>query len=80
MVLAFFEGPEGTIWVQSTQSDDADGQARTEWHIFDQEGRYRGTLDLGKFSPFRTVQDRVYGLTTDDLGVQYVVRARIDGL
>jgi hypothetical protein len=80
MVVSLFEGPEGTIWVQSAIDDDPEEEPGSEWHIFDREGRFRGTLELGNFSPSRTVQDKVYGIARDELGVQYVVRMRIEGL
>jgi hypothetical protein len=51
-----------------------------EWHVFDTEGRFLGTLDLGDFQPLRAVEDKIYGVEADDLGVQYVVRMKIDGL
>jgi hypothetical protein len=80
MISYLFEGPRGTIWVASQKADEAGNPSGINWYFFDSEGRFLGTLDLGDFQPMRALEDRVYGVEADDLGVQYVVRMKIDGL
>jgi hypothetical protein len=80
MISYLFEGPRGTSWVASQKADEAGNPSGINWYFFDSEGRFLGTLDLGDFQPMRALEDRVYGVEADDLGVQYVVRMKIDGL
>lgn len=70
--------PSGHVWVASIVEDRAVGQVLD---VFDPEGRYLGRLDApitltGSSLVFR--DDRIYGLTTDELGVTYVVRLRVE--
>lgn len=80
MITSLFEGPEGTIWVGSPTTSEGTDPSGTIWYTFNTDGHFLGTLDLDNFQPVRAVGDRMYGLTTDDLGVQYVVRMKIEGL
>jgi len=80
MITYLFEGPRGTIWVASQKADAEGNPSGMNWYLFDSEGRFLGTLDIGDLQPVRAVDDRIYGLTQDDLRVQYVVRMRIEGL
>ena len=79
---SFFIDDEGNLWVeQQVAASDSDNAGRI-FDLFDPEGRYLGTLRL-PFSlawsrPEPIVRDGIlYGVTRDELGVQYVVRARI---
>ena len=79
---SFFIGDEGNLWVeQQVAASDSDNAGRL-FDLFDPEGRYLGTLRL----PFSLAWSRpepivregiLYGVTSDEVGVQYVVRARI---
>ncbi|HEX2166207.1 MAG TPA: 6-bladed beta-propeller [Longimicrobiales bacterium] len=77
-VRRFFFADDGAIWVEREAGPDDQGR---HFDIFDPTGRYLGILDL----PFSLtgsapiIRDgRLYGITADELGVQYVVRARIE--
>ena len=79
---SFFIDDEGNLWVeQQVAASDADNAGRL-FDLFDAEGRYLGTLRL----PFSLAWSRpvpivrkgvLYGVTSDEIGVLYVVRARI---
>ena len=80
---SFFIDDEGNLWVeQQVAASDSDNAGRI-FDLFDPEGRHLGTLRL----PFSLAWSRpepiaragvLYGVTRDEVGVQYVVRARID--
>ncbi len=54
--------------------------ASTTWHVFGTDARYLGEIELPpRFKAMRVVGDRVYGVATDELDVQYVVRLRVVG-
>lgn len=79
---SFFIDDEGNLWVeQQVAASDADNAGRL-FDLFDAEGRYLGVLRL-PFSlawsrPEPVVREGVlYGVTSDEVGVPYVVRARI---
>ena len=79
---SFFIDDAGNLWVeQQVAASDSDNAGRL-FDLFDPEGRYLGTLRL-PFSlawsrPEPIVRDGIlYGVTSDEVGVQYVVRARI---
>ena len=74
-------GPAGSVWVQRILSgDELAGEdetfdvqdlGSTEWHVFDSEGRYLGTVTFpGKYQPIRAMGDRFYGIARDELDVQ----------
>lgn len=77
IVESIFLDNRGRIWVRV--HDGGDG---TTFDIFSREGRYEGTVT----SPLAivtapapvVVDDRIYAVYTDELGVQYVLRGRID--
>lgn len=74
----FAAAPSGHVWVAPVVEGEDVG---TVLDVFDPEGRYLGRVR----SPITLSQraltfrdDRLYGLTSDDLGVNYVVRLRIE--
>lgn len=78
----FFVDDQDNIWVERVTEDlQESGQVHD---VFDPHGRFLGTVTL----PFPLSRlprpavrgNRIYGVTTDSLGVQYVVRARIERL
>ena len=80
-VVSFFLDDEGNVWVERAAASGED--AGHLFDLFDPEGRYLGTLRF-PFSlqpasnPGPIVRDGVlHGVTSDELGVPYVVRARI---
>ena len=86
---AVFVGPSGTIWVQHAVSAETvfDEQAVIldifgipDWDVFDEEGRFLGTVTMPeRFSPRLFDGDRIYGVWADELDVQYVLVLRIVG-
>ena len=101
----FSYGPAGTLLVQRVlpvrelaaeeqkemSLNSAVPPGRSEWDVFDSEGRYLGGVVIpeseftgtGRF--FRFFRDRatgkwyMYSIWSDDLDVEYIVRWRIDG-
>jgi len=87
-----FIGPEETLWVQRVQSarelaagaeEEVEFDPRDivspEWEIFDAEGRYLGVVTLPDgFIPFTLKGDAMYGIWTDEMDVQYVMRLRVN--
>lgn len=87
-----FLGPEGTLWVQRIRSakdmaagaeEGAEFDARAigspEWEVLDSEGRYLGIVNLPeRFAPTKVKGDLIYGLWTDELDVQYIMRIRLN--
>jgi hypothetical protein len=79
-VQGFQVGDDGYLWVNAIQSDT--GSQRRVFEIFDPEGRFLGEVRL----PFPLMsypapilrRDRLIGVTQDDAGVPYIVRARIE--
>jgi hypothetical protein len=76
----FILGDDGTLWV----NPNLDGHSRRAidvLDVFDPEGRYLGRLDLPSallYVPAPIVRNgMLYGVTQDDLGVSYVVSARL---
>lgn len=67
---------DGHLWVRPTLAERGEGDA---WDVFDPDGRYLGRVrtaySLGRVH-FRG--GRIYAVRADELGVQYVVRLRID--
>lgn len=78
-VQSFFVADDGHLWVNATRADTA--QANRVFEIFDPEGRYLGRLHLPfalLTSPLPLIgADRIVAVTQDELGVPYLVRARI---
>ena len=89
-LAALLGGPDGSLWVQRVDPDDAldvadlaDMQSMDlgspRWDIFDVDGRYLGVLEMPEgFAPRRVMEDRIYGIHRDELGVQRVVRLRLE--
>jgi len=82
-------GPAGTIWVQrvhpvsellTLEEPDFNDVGSRDWDIFNQEGRFMGTLLMPpRFTPHVFRGDKLFGVLRDELGVQYVVRLGIVG-
>lgn len=76
-ISTFHLADDGHLWVRLTARDDEEGY---HYHVFDPEGRFLGPVatdtGLGNNPVFR--EDRIYGVVSDSLGVQYVVRAALD--
>ncbi|MDX1395492.1 MAG: hypothetical protein R3195_13980 [Gemmatimonadota bacterium] len=84
-------GPDGSIWVQRLR--DLGGMSAEEreefnpmvgfgsptWDVFDAEGRYMGRVEMpDRFQPIRFQDDRIYGIWTDDLDVQYALILEVE--
>ncbi len=80
-VVSFVLDDEGNIWVERAAVSDEDGGRAFD--VFDPEGRYLGMLPLPfplplASNPEPIIRDGVlHGVTSDESGVPYVVRARI---
>ena len=80
-VVSFVLDDEGNVWVEHATASGEDGGR--SFDIFDPEGRYLGVLRLPfplplASSPEPIIRDGVlHGVTSDESGVPYVVRARI---
>jgi hypothetical protein len=86
---SLFGGPDGTTWVQRakdvstiTDSDleayDVRAVGASTYEVFDADGRYLGEIaPPDEFEPLHSAGEYVYGISRDDLGVQYVVRLRV---
>jgi hypothetical protein len=86
-------GPQGTTWIQHVQraSDLSDEQLENyniieesgapDWDVFDSQGRLLGIVTMpDRFAPRVFSGDRIYGVWRDELGVQYLMRLRINGM
>lgn len=85
-------GPAGTLWVQKAVSFDALTEGADEgeeldlqnlgspnWDVFDTEGRYLGIIRLpDRFAPVTVDGDYLYGVWSDELDVQYVMRLLVN--
>lgn len=79
---AFFIDDEGNIWVDRRVPASEAHDERRLFDLFDSEGRFLGTMrlpfELASSVPEPIVRGGVlYGVTSDELGVLYVVRATI---
>lgn len=76
-MAGFTVADDGHLWVQLAPPTDQDS---ARYHVFDPAGRFLGEVtmeeSLGRYTVFR--DDRIYGVVSDSLGVQYVVRWRVD--
>lgn len=82
-------GPEGTTWVQRVEADPDSDALTAEalqagdfgsplWDVFDRDGVFLGAVELPeRFVPFRFVDEMLYGVGRDELGVQRIVRLRL---
>ncbi|MBT8398193.1 MAG: 6-bladed beta-propeller [Gemmatimonadetes bacterium] len=87
-----FYGPGETLWAQRIRSarDLAEGAdedfefnpqeiGSPEWEVFDNQGRWLGVVTLpDRFAPVKVDGDHLYGVWSDELDVQYVVRLLVD--
>ena len=79
---SFFIDDLGSLWVeQRVAAADADDDGRL-FDLFDPEGRYLGTLrlpfELAWSIPEPIVREgALYGVTSDEIGVLYLVRGRV---
>jgi hypothetical protein len=94
-ILTLAAGPVGTIWVQHVQppselSDEALASSRqdhivedfgaSEWEVFDCEGRFLGVVAMPeRFKPILFRGDVIYGVSRDELNLEYVLRLHIAG-
>lgn len=78
LLQGFAVSDSGRLWVEVTTVDP---EVRYRFDVYDAEGVYLGGIDSDlAFSPWPlVVRGRVYGVTSDSLGVTYVVRATIEG-
>ncbi len=60
----------GHLWVRMPMGP---GWTRTEYGVFDPDGRYLGALTMPPLTVHRITRDRVAGVAVDSLGVQRVV-------
>jgi hypothetical protein len=71
---------DGYLWVNAVQADT--GAQRKVFEVFDPEGRFLGEVrlpfDLLSYPVPILRRDRLIGVTQDDAGVPYIVRARIE--
>lgn len=80
--VSFFIDDERNLWVERrVAAADEDDEGRL-FDIFDGEGRYLGVLrlpfELHYSIPLPIVRDgMLYGVTSDEIGVLYVVRGRV---
>lgn len=74
----FFIDDVGNLWVMP---QSARGEAGRVLDVFDPDGRFLGTVRLpfaAEMAPLPLIRDSMfYAVTKDELGVQYVVRAKI---
>jgi len=87
-----FIGTGNTLWVQRIRSArdmaeeseeevefDAAAIGSPEWEIFDDQGRYLGVVTLpDRFTPLNSEGDHLFGVWTDELDVQYVMRLQVN--
>lgn len=77
-VRSLFVSEDGRLWVRITH---ADREVPLVYDIYERDGRRAGGA-IGSVNPFEWVNpvvrgDRWWAIVTDDLGVHYVVRARL---
>lgn len=82
-VRSLFVADDGRLWVRTPSPR---GESRVRFDVYGRDGRLAGTLVTGLLSAERNPQavptptvrgDRIWMVVTDELGVDYVVRARI---
>lgn len=74
----FLVGSQGGLWVSEFSSDTSTGSL---WAHFDPGGRVREVVETPPgFVPLDFEADRIWGRTTDDLGVEYVVAYTLEPL
>lgn len=81
-------GPEGSLWVQRLQTPeeireqgenfDIQDLGSATWEIFNEEGQLLGTIRMPtRFTPLAFIGEALYGVSRDDMDVQYVTRLRL---
>lgn len=70
----------GYLWVIPYPPDTTDETSGTRFDIFDPEGRYLGALQVPVPLERGAIitEDRIFGVTTDELDVQYLVVLRLE--
>ena len=89
-VTSVAAGPHGTVWVQRlgdvadvhpmalNTPDPPTGWGGGTWDVLDARGRFLGSVELPpRLRVLRIVGDAVYGVRTDALDVEHVVRVRV---
>jgi hypothetical protein len=88
-MLQLLPGPGNTLWIQHMGSpEDVEGLdllspmdrpvAGGEWHVYSAEGRRLGATRFPQgFQPRVYLEGGFYGVQTDALGVQRVVRLEV---
>lgn len=82
-------GPDGTIWVQGVLSIDSMPAhypffdvlypGSPAWEVFSRDGQYLGVINMPRNFTLKKIRgDRIYGFETDELGLQRVVRLKIN--
>ena len=78
---SFFIDDDSNLWVEREVAAADEDDERRLFDIFDAGGRYLGMVRLPfplRSSPHPIVRDGVlYGITSDEMGVPYVVRGRV---
>jgi hypothetical protein len=89
-LASVLSGPDGTLWVQRIDPDEAMEELTIEdfqsgnlgsrdWDVFDAEGTYLGVVGMPEgVVPFRFRGSHLYGVHHDEVGVQRVVRLRLN--
>jgi hypothetical protein len=71
--------PWGRVFAAPFTSGMFDERPSLLIDVFEPDGRYSGSLTLpAGFSPRRFADGAVFGVTTDELGVTYAVRYRLE--
>ncbi len=79
---SFFVDDVGNLWVERTVRFAEQADVGRRFDVFDAEGRFLGTLAL-PFALHWSIPEPIvrggvlYGVTNDEVGVEYVVRGRI---
>lgn len=77
-ILSLFTDDQDRLWVQTSSPDSL-----RRYDIYERDGRFAGTaastLNVLRWLSPVVVGDRFYAVVTDELGVPYVVRARLVG-
>jgi len=70
---------EGYLWVRTPLPD---GETGTVFDVFDPDGRFLGSIhadvNISAFAPVLIRRGSIYAVHTDELGVPYVVKLRIE--
>ena len=88
--LQFMVNSDGALWVQrvlipstlteqeAAAVDPTAGWGSRIWDVFDRDGHYLGDIEFPRRFALASLRgDQAYGVWTDDLDVQYVMRLRV---